>query len=177
MTASTEFGFYIAPFGTDGEQVGLGFWARSTLSDVWLRACSDFLGAHGASFDASWGGKLSQIRTKLTSAFGAALVTFAAHGKIASSILLLSGQTPEAERELAEMFVDSLNRTTWVQQDASTSHPFSKITSVNDRPLMVVVAWPESTISEQDHDLVRELGIHLAGAYFSEIVHWKRNEQ
>ena len=73
MAASTDSGFYITPFGMDGEQVGLGFWDASKLSDVWLGVCKEFLNEHGAAFDASWGGNLFEIRTKFTSASGAAI--------------------------------------------------------------------------------------------------------
>ena len=31
---------------------------------------------------------------------------------------------------------------------------------------MAVVAWPEANVSEQMHDLIRELSLHLAAAYF-----------
>jgi hypothetical protein len=151
----------------DGEQVDSGFWANSQLSDIWLGVCSEFLKANGAAFDMSWSGKLSHIRTKFTSASGAALATFSVYGKVASSVLLLSGQSPEADRTVAEMFVDALRRTVWTQTAASTPHAFSRVTSIKERPLMVVIAWPESTIAEQDHDLVRELGVHLAAAFFS----------
>src|SRR5215207_5820826 len=58
MTTSTDAGFYIAPHGIDGEQAGIGFWENSKLSGVWLGLCTEFLDAHGAVFDASWGGKL-----------------------------------------------------------------------------------------------------------------------
>lgn len=166
MAASMDSGFHMTPFGIDGEQVGLGFWNASKLSDVWLGVCREFLKAHGAAFDASWGGKLMEIRTKFTSASGAAIATFCVRDRVASSLLLLSGQSSEVEQTVTEMFAESLRRTVWVKTAASTPHPFSTIASFAERPLMVVVAWPESTLSEQDNNIVRELGLHLAGAFF-----------
>ena len=168
MAASTDSGFYITPFGIDGEQVGLGFWNASQLSDVWLGVCNNFLKDHGAVFAASWGGKLFELRTKCTSASGATIATLFVRDRVASSLLFLSGQSPEVERTVTEMFVESLRKTVWVQTAASSLHPFSAIASTGERPLMVVVAWPEPTISEQDNNIVRELGLHLAGAFLTE---------
>jgi hypothetical protein len=168
MGPSTEPGFYVTPFGVDGEQAGLGFWATSKLSAEWLDVCSRFLATHGSSFDASWERELGHIQTKFTSASGTALVTFSLHGSIASSLLLLSGRFPASERSVAEMFIDSLKRTIWVRKAATSSHPYSRVTSVSERPLVIVVAWPEPGVSEQDHNLVRELSLHLAGVFFAE---------
>jgi hypothetical protein len=166
MTTSNEAGFHVAPFGVDGEPVGAGFWSSSNLSNEWLRLGSEFLQTHGPVFDSSWDGPLSQIRTKFTSSSGAALATFFVNTKIASSLLLLSGQSPAAEQVVTDMFVDSIKRTVEQMVVGAPNH-FSKIASIKERPLMVVVPWPEADISDQDYDLVRELGLHLAGAFFS----------
>lgn len=168
MAASIDSGFHITAFGIDGVQVGLGFWDASKLSDVWSGVCKEFLKAHGATFDASWGGKLFEIRTKFTSSTGAAIATFFVRDRVASSLLFLSGQSPEVEQTVTEMFVESLKRTVWVQTAASTPHPLSTIASVAERPLIVIVAWPEPTLSEQDNNIVRELGLHLAEAFLTE---------
>lgn len=165
VQSSGQSGFYIAPFGIDGEQAGFGFWATSKLSEAWLGVCREFMKIHGLVFDAGWGGKLSEVRTKFSSVSGAALATFFVRNQIASSLLILSGQTPEVERTVTEMFVESLNKTAWVDNAASTSHPFSNIAEITDRPLLVAVAWPVERISDDEHNIVRELGLHLAGAY------------
>lgn len=34
-------------------------------------------------------------------------------------------------------------------------------------PAMVIVPRPDDDISDQDHDFVGELGLHLAGAFFA----------
>jgi hypothetical protein len=31
---------------------------------------------------------------------------------------------------------------------------------------MVAVPWPDKNLTEQDHALVRELSLHLSGAFF-----------
>lgn len=160
-------GFFILPFGMDGEPVGFGFWEQVRLSENWLTVCRDYLNEHGAVFDASWSGNLSHIRTKITSASGTALVTFFVQGKVALSVLLLAGTSPAAEESAAQMFVESLRRSAPVQAATQSPNPFNNIFSAKDRPLMVVVPWPETTVSEQDHKLVRELGLHLAGAFFT----------
>ena len=77
-------GFFIAPFAIDGEQQGLGFYGCDKLSKRWLDICGDFLAQHGPSFDATWSGNLSHIRTRTTAASGAALMTFYVHGKVAA---------------------------------------------------------------------------------------------
>jgi hypothetical protein len=77
----------------------------------------------------------------------------------------LSGQSPKVDQSVTEMFVESLRRTAWVQKAASSLHPFSTVASVIERPLMVAVVWPDPTISDQEQEVARELGIHLAGAF------------
>src|ERR1700678_2067870 len=94
MAASTDLGFHIAAYGIDGEQAGLGFWEASQWSSVWLGVCTEFVDAHGADFNASWGGKLNEVRTKFTSASGSAVVTFFVRDRVASSIF----QTPFQRR-------------------------------------------------------------------------------
>ena len=170
MAASTHSGFYIAPYGIDGKQVDLGFRETSRLSSTCLGVCTEFLNAHGAVFDASWGGKLNELRTKVTSASGSAIATFFVRDGVASSILLLSGQSPEVDHSVTEMFVESFRRNALVQRAASSPHPFSTVAALNERPLMVAVAWPDPTILDQEQELARELGIHLAGAFLSSVM-------
>ena len=163
-----DAGFVILPFSPDGDPVGRGIWRSSQLSPKWLAICEDVLLKRGMIFDAAWQDDLSHIRTKFTSASGAAVVSFFAHHAIASSLLLLSGISPQAEREISGMFVESLRRTNAVTAAGTGVQPFSQINSITDRPLMVVIPWPSDGVSATDHDLVRELGVHLAAAFFKE---------
>jgi hypothetical protein len=162
-------GFFVAPFGADGEPEGLEYWELGKLSKKWLATCDQYLDLHGTFFDAPWGGNLSQIQTKFTSTSGIALVTFSAHGKPAASIALATGLSPAAEANVIRMFVDSLRRVGLVAAAAASPEPFQKVFAVKERPVMIVVPWPDSTISQQDHALVRELAVHTAGAFFGRI--------
>lgn len=159
-------GFYLVPFGIDGEQLGIGFWETAKLSDFWLDTCKRQLTTRGPTFDASWSGNLKIIRTRLTSASGVAIATFFVRDHAAASLLFLSGQSPEAENDVRELFVESLRKSLkqWVPPDQNT---FSALTSIGERPLMAVVAFPDPTVSDQEHEIVRELGLHLAGAFFT----------
>jgi hypothetical protein len=167
VSVTDEPGFFVAPFGIDGRSLGIGFWGYSQLSDTWLGTCTAFIEDSRGNFDVSWPGNLSHIRTKLTSASGAALATFSICERIASSIVLLSGRSLEAEVNVTHMFVSSLRRVRLVVE-AAAGHPepFAVLLSVKERPLMAVVPWPEMTVPQSDHELVRELGLHLAGAFF-----------
>jgi len=136
------------------------------LSTKWLAICNDYLEFNGASFNAPWSGDLSHIYLRLTSASGGALATFSVHSKPATSALLASGVSPSAEAELLKMFVDSLRKVVLVKQAATSSDPFQQVLAIKERPIKIVVPWPDRTISEQDHELIRELAIHTAGAFF-----------
>ncbi|MBS0260406.1 MAG: hypothetical protein JSS02_00510, partial [Planctomycetes bacterium] len=134
----------------------------------WREVCTAFLKKHGAVFDVLWDGNLSEIRTKFTSANGAAIATFFVREHVTASVLLLRARSPTIEKQLTEMFVDSLRRTTWVVQAATTPFPFSTAGSIIDRPLLLVVAFPEPSVSEHEQSITRELVLHLAGAFFDD---------
>jgi hypothetical protein len=157
-------GFFIAPFSIDGELEGLDFWAGEQLSMKWLDICDQFLGQHGAVFDASWSGSLSHIQTRFTSASGAALVAFKAGGKPVASLALVSGGA--SDTEVLRMFVDSLRQVELVRLAQVSTAPFQGVFSIEKRPLMIVVPWPDESVAEQDHSCVQELALHLAGAFF-----------
>jgi hypothetical protein len=163
----TTPGFFIAPFAIDGELQGIGYYDCGKLSARWLRVCAEYLQQHGSSFDATWNGNLSHIRTTCASASDAALMTFSVNGTLASSVALARGAAPAVDHEVLAMFADSLRRVHIVQQSASSTSPFSAILSIQQRPIMIVVPWPDATISEDDHELVRELSLHAAGAFLS----------
>ena len=165
MPHDQEPGFNIAAFGIDGEQMGTGFWPYSKLSGRWLAICQKHIEKHGMTSAVSLDGQLSHIRVKLTSAAGAALSTLVAHGKTVSSSVLLSGKSPSADSSSAQMFVDSLRRICPVELQNPNS--FEGILSIESRPLMAVIHWPESSVCDEDHELVREFALHFGGAYFA----------
>jgi len=160
-------GFFVAPFRIDGELEGLAYQEVSRLSRAWHDTCAQFLELHGSHFDRSWSGNLSHIRTKFTARSGVAIVTFSVDAKIAASIALESGLSPFVEADVMKLFVDSLGRVGLVRTASASAQPFESVLSIKDRPLMIVVPWPDSTITTQDHALVRELAVHLAGAFFA----------
>jgi hypothetical protein len=165
MPSSAASGFFVAPFAIDGEQQGLGYHDRDKLSTRWLKICGEYLAQHGSSFDASWNGNLSHVRTRGTVASRAALMTFSVHGRVAVSVALARGDTPVVERDVLTMFTDSLRRVDVVRATAAIS-PFSAILSTQERPLMIVVPWPDALISAAE-DPVRELSLHTGGAFLS----------
>jgi len=159
-------GLFVAPFSVDGELEGIDYWEFGKLSSKWLSICDEFLRGNGTSFNAPWSGNLSHIQTKFTASSGAALVTFSVNGRPAASVALASGLSLMAESEVMKMFVSSLRTVAMVSTAAKSAEPFQEVLSIKKRPVMIVVPWPDSTISQQYHALVRELAIHLAAAFF-----------
>jgi hypothetical protein len=162
-------GFFIAPFGVDGESEGFDYVELGRLSGKWLTIAGEYLREHGASFEARWGGNLSHIETKFTSALGVALVTFRVGSHLAASVALASGRAVAAESDALRMFVDSLRRVQLVEAAAASKEPFANVTAIAERPVMIVVPWPDSAILQQDQSVVRELALHLAGAFFTQV--------
>jgi hypothetical protein len=166
MSMQRRNGFFILPFGIDGEPVGMNFWEYSSLSAEWLEICARQVETPGAAPKVEWKGNLSHIRTDIVRAAGTALITFLVGERVAASALLMSGCSASAEETFARLFVESLNRVNIVAAASSSPKPFEGVLAAKERPLMAVVAWPDETIRELDRDLVRELGLHLAGAFF-----------
>lgn len=79
---------------------------------------------------------------------------------------LLSGQRHSVESSLLDMFVSSLRATDIVKACAESEAPFQAMLEVKMRPLMLVVPWGDERVSEQDRELVQELSLHVAGAFF-----------
>jgi hypothetical protein len=165
-TSNVNNGFYVAPFGIDGESEGVGFWEFDRLSSRWLAICTKQLDGHGPTFEASWPFKLAHISTRFTSTPGIALATFKVRGRIAASLALTNGLPAAAETDILQMFVESLRQ---VQLVKATGRPraFEKVLALKERPLMVVVPWPDPSLSDDDHEAVRELGIHLAAGFLA----------
>jgi hypothetical protein len=65
------------------------------------------------------------------------------------------------------MFVDSMCAVTLTTEVHRDGKPFAKILSIKQRPLMLVVPSGDPKIRDEDHELVRELAIHLAAAFFA----------
>ena len=156
--------FHIAAFAPDGELQGTGVWLLSKLSPRWLAVCDNLL-THGEVFRTSLSGALSHIEIKLTSSNGAGLGMFFVRGSLAISTAYFRGENPQAEEQVLEMLLDSLRSSAIVQSAATSATPFEALRSLNERPLNVVIAWGSSEICEADHQLVRELSNHFAGAY------------
>jgi hypothetical protein len=165
MMCPDDIRFFVAPFGLDGETVGIGEWRIARLSQDWLGLCAEQL--RSKKTELSWGGKLPGIKVKLTCASGAAIGTVCVNDQVASSLLLLSGQSVSAESAVAQMFVESLRRTMHSRAHPSAKTLFEEVLNLKERPLLIVVPWPEAGISADEHETVRELGLHLAGAFFS----------
>jgi hypothetical protein len=159
-------GFFVAPFAVDGETGKLGYWEISKLSPKWLAICEELLDHYGDSFDEAWSGKLSHIETQFTSGSGAALLSFRVRGTPVSSAALLSGRSPEADSHVLTMFVDFLRGVGIVRAAATSDMPFQNMFGISDRPVMIVVPWGHTSVSEQDQDVVSELEAHTAGAFF-----------
>ena len=95
-----------------------------------------------------------------------ALVTFTSRGRLTASVLLATGQVAAAESQLLQMFVDSLRRVDVAKSAAASAEPFGKVLTLRERPIMIVVPWPDDAVPDEDHEVVSELAVHLAGAFF-----------
>jgi hypothetical protein len=163
LNPDDDLHFLVAPFGLDGESVGVGAWHISMLSPEWLAICAEQL--RGKRTELSWGGKLPGIKVKLTCASDTAIGTIYVNNQVASSLLLLSGQSASAESAVAQMFVNSLRRMMHSRAHPSASTLFEGVLNLKERPLLIVVPWPEAGISADVQEAVRELGLHVAGAF------------
>jgi hypothetical protein len=158
--------FYVAAYSEAGDLEGVHNLDIFSMSEKWITLCGEYLNHHGNSFEASWSGVLSHIRTKFTSEKGVALVTISAHDRPLASILLASGKSKDAELSIIKMFINSLIGLNSVRLTTSSDEPFRGMLAISDRPLMIVVPHIDENVDERDHSLVRELSLHLAGAYF-----------
>jgi hypothetical protein len=165
---SDASGFVVAPFAADGESIGTGVWKFEALTPRWVGVAREFLDVDVPAFTRAWPDELNlgHIETRFTETGDAAMATFLARGVIASSLVMLGGTDPEADRELCVAFVESLRNSDPVRVHAKGDRPFQSLLELPDRPLLGVVAW-HFDVSPFDAALVRELGINLAGAYFS----------
>lgn len=166
MDHMTKNGFHIAAFALNGELEGIRRCAPGELSGEWQSVADELLRTAGPIFDYSWPAKLSHIRTKFASVQGTATATFLVFGEIAASVLLMGGGGSPAEAEIMSLFVQSMANSDPVRELAGESRPFDQLRTLEERPLMVVMPWMSEGVEPRDHDLVRELAVHLAAAYF-----------
>lgn len=157
-------GFWIAPFALDGELLGVGEWRFDALSKHWIGVCTSLIDHYGLIFDEHLQGPLSHLRIKCTGIESAAMVVLYAHGAPAASFAVVTGAAPAVDAHVLAMFTESIRSSTQQFQVSNIEEPFGAMMSMAQRPLMVVVPWPQSHIAEQDHELVKEIGWHLATA-------------
>jgi len=162
--AGSDDRFWIAPFAVDGELLGVGERLFADLSQHWIGVCASLIDHYGPVFDQHLEGPLSYLRIKCTAVESAAMVVLYAYGAPASSFVVATGTAPEVEAEVLAMFAESIRSSTPHYQVSNIEVPFGAMTSVTQRPLMIVVPWPQSSIAQEDHELVKELGWHLAAA-------------
>lgn len=165
---TTKFFFEVAAFDPSGLLIGTSRRRLSDLSDKWLAIATAYLTRHGGNFSANWGGPLSHLATQLTSSDGVGLVTFSADSVLVASFALLSGMNRDTELSVLKMFVNSLRKTEMVQASAANETPFDDMLQLTTRPLMVVIPWGDERVTEQNDELVQELALHFAAAYFQE---------
>ncbi len=161
MTTSQTF--FVAPFAFNGESQGIGSWQMAALSNRWLDFSRDVLRTGGASFRKLLPPPFERIGLHFTSVRGSALATFSLDGVVVTSSAYLRGDDIDVEREVLEMFVESLQRVDVVGQAQTTSQLFTEVFGISERPLHIVVAWGSS--SEEDSAIVAQLGTHFAGAF------------
>jgi hypothetical protein len=160
-------GFYIEAVGIDGQTVGKAFQEQGKLSGKWLTIFSHHLQSHGAVFDTPLEGPLAHIRIQFTAANSSALATLSVHEVPAASLLLLGGKSPETEKALGEMFIQSMRRSFPAQATGAGANAFQQILSSTERPMIVVVPLPNEGVEIGDRELVKEITQHLAGAFFA----------
>ncbi|MBB4841501.1 hypothetical protein HNP52_004605 [Sphingomonas kyeonggiensis] len=150
--------FWIAPFAIDGELLGVGARLFDELSQHWIGVCASLIDHYGPVFDQPLQGPLSHLRIKCTAVESAAMVVVYAHGQPVSSFAVATGAVPSADTQVLAMFAESIRSSTRQFQVSNIDMPFCEIAVMDQRPLMVVVPWPQSSIAEQDHELAKELG-------------------
>jgi len=155
---------WIASFAIDGELLGVGERAFEKLSQHWIGVCASLIDHYGPVFDRPLQGPLSHLRITCTAAASAAMVVLYAHGLPVSSFAVAADAAPAEDTQVLAMFAESIRSSTVQFQVSNIETPFHEMTTISQRPLMVVVPWPESSIAEQDHELAKELGWHLAAA-------------
>jgi hypothetical protein len=157
--------FEISAFDPSGMLMGTRTRRTRDLSGKWLSIASSFLAKQSGNPKAGWGGPLGHLETQLTSSDGCALAMFFAHGVLVSSMALLSGRSRAVESSILTIFVQSLRKSKFVQEDAINEIPFADIFQLSVRPHLIVIPWGDERVAEQDAELIQELALHLGAAY------------
>lgn len=153
--------FVVAAFAADGALEGTGEWRIDALSSEWLSIAHGLLTSNEPAFRTSFEGPLSHVSIQFTSVSGVAIGTMFVHGELAASMLLLRGEDHAAEAEVRSMWFTSVRKTV----ASGSEMPFEAATKLDQRPLMVVVPWGNPAVEDNDYELIRELALHIAGAY------------
>jgi hypothetical protein len=158
--------FFVDPFAADGELVGVAGRSLSEFSPRWLDFCRRLLAGPGGAFHGDLPlPALRHIGLRFTSGAGAALISFTVHGAAASSAIALCGSNPAGEAEVLKSFVESLRRVPFVRDASAGPAPFGAAFALAQRPLYVMVPWPNPRVGDADRQLVQELENHLAAAF------------
>jgi hypothetical protein len=161
-------GFFVGAFSLLGDFEGQSARRYENLSEKWIGLCRELLVELGTTFDYRWSNQLSHLRTKLTSAKGVGICTIFIKEQVAASMLLMTGKDELAEQAVIRMHQSSLRDSVPLIATGQDDGGFSRIASIVERPLMVVVPFPNKSVSEEDQDIVREISWHFAAAYFQE---------
>jgi len=156
--------FHAAPFAFDGELLGVGAWQVSALSPRWVEFGREVLRTGGSAFHGPLPSPFERVGLCFTSVSGPALATFSLDGVPVASSAYLRGDDLTAERQLLEMFLESVRRVDIVRKTQRTSQPFVEVFSIAERPLHVVISWGVS--EGDDGSMIAELGTHFAAAFF-----------
>ena len=157
--------FTLAVFGEAGELQSVGPFPAAGLSPGWLEACGALLEEGEGQFDVNWSGPLAHLRTKLTAAGSAAMVTFGVSDRPAVALFVAPGTDRAAEDAVLGAWVDSLRGIEHVKQVTRWKEPFADVLGITERPLVVAVPWTHTGVPEDDAVLVRDLAMHLASAF------------
>jgi hypothetical protein len=166
MPDNISTGFFIEVCAFDGVSVGNGCQEMPKLASKWLAVFSELIQKSGPAFNSSLQGNLSHIQIRFTSANGAASATLSANEVPGVTLLLLSGQSKQTEAEFTQMLAESLSRSFPAHVVGGEPDSFQKVFTFSKRPTAGIVTLPPDGIPSEDHELLREITLHLAGAFF-----------
>ena len=158
VTANMNDKFHIAVFEASGDLVDQGAWEFAKLSNRWLSIAQEMLATESlAARHAIPVENLTHLEVNYTRAGRSGIVTYYAHGHLASSALLLSGENPVVDSQIEQMFLTSVRR---------KPEAFNALSSLKVRPLQAIAIWGNPKVSESDYGLLRDFSLHFAGAFF-----------
>lgn len=160
--------FFVAAYGIDGECEGHGYWEYARLSKELVEILRSLLLRNGAIFTCQMEGVLKPISLQFTSADGAAIGTYFVGSSVCASVLMLSGRVPETDKEVAQMFAQSVRESSRAIVGNLSGTAFADIPFQLERPLFVIVPWPSESVTDDQIESVQKVSIHLAAAYFAQ---------